>query len=455
MLLETAYKIVAIILHSRLLPIEESLDHEQQCGFRPERGCIDAIFTVKMALRKRREHGKESWVFFLDLVKAFDRVPRELLWLILQKFGVPPKLISLLRSLHEKFEVKFTVDDVTHVMACTIGVKQGDILGPILFTFFLAAVMITWRATSNLPQCIFRSKQDAKMTGRSYRAHGEEYEVNDSEYADDTALIFDTREDASQGIPLCMNHFQRFGMEVHSGPPDSKSVVLFCSKPPCLYEDPSTFDHVDLSNIKFGDRYIPIVQDFTYLGSVISHDASDDLDVDRRIQKASNAFGMIRNSLFSSSKIKLRVKAKVYQTFILPILLYGVECWCLTEKLVNKLRSFHRRCVRSICHVTLRDHKRTSDLLDKLSLESIDTYICRQQLRWAGHVMRMPWNRLPRKMISCWVRSKRPRRAPRYTYGRSLMKCLRKSGIDCERWHELALNRDVWRNMIFSLKIDP
>ena len=63
MLLETAYKIVAIILHSRLLPIEESLDHEQQCGFRPERGCIDAIFTVKMALRKRREHGKESWVF--------------------------------------------------------------------------------------------------------------------------------------------------------------------------------------------------------------------------------------------------------------------------------------------------------------------------------------------------------------------------------------------------------
>eukprot|EP00111_Clytia_hemisphaerica_P010724 TCONS_00031328-protein len=122
-------------------------------------------------------------------------------------------------------------------------------------------------------------------------------------------------------------------MEVHSGPPDSKSVVLFCSKPPCLYEDPSTFDQVDLSNIEFGNRFIPIVQEFTYLGSVISCDSSDNLDVDRRIQKASNAFGMIRNSLFSSSKINVRVKANVYQTFILPILLYGVECWCLTEKL--------------------------------------------------------------------------------------------------------------------------
>ena len=59
MLLEVAYKIIAIILHSRLLPIQEGLDHEPQCGFRPERGCTDAIYTVKSALKKRREHGKE------------------------------------------------------------------------------------------------------------------------------------------------------------------------------------------------------------------------------------------------------------------------------------------------------------------------------------------------------------------------------------------------------------
>ena len=35
MLLETAYKIVAIIIHDRLRPIAGSLDHEAQCGFRP------------------------------------------------------------------------------------------------------------------------------------------------------------------------------------------------------------------------------------------------------------------------------------------------------------------------------------------------------------------------------------------------------------------------------------
>ena len=150
------------------------------------------------------------------------------------------------------------------------------------------------------------------------------------------------------GVPLCMNHFNCFGMEVHSGPPESKSVVLFCSKPPCMYDEPSTFDHADLSNIVVGDRYIPIVQDFIYLGSVISCDSSYDRDIDHRIQKACNAFGMLKSSLFSRTKINLRIKAKVYQSFILPILLYGAECWSLTENLLNKLRVFHHRCVRSI-----------------------------------------------------------------------------------------------------------
>ena len=60
MLLEAAYKIVSILLLNRLQPIAESLDQEQQCGFRPGRGCQDAIFNVKMAIKKRREHGQEN-----------------------------------------------------------------------------------------------------------------------------------------------------------------------------------------------------------------------------------------------------------------------------------------------------------------------------------------------------------------------------------------------------------
>ena len=94
MLLETAYKIIAIILHSRLLPIEESLDHEIQRGSRPGRGCMDSIFTIKTAIKKCIEHGLESWELILEIVDETDKV-----W-------CPEGASRYLRALHNDFKVK-------------------------------------------------------------------------------------------------------------------------------------------------------------------------------------------------------------------------------------------------------------------------------------------------------------------------------------------------------------
>ena len=69
--------------------------------------------------------------------------------MILTNFGVSKKLVQLLRALHNDFKVKFTVD-VISTIACVIGVKQRNILGPILFTFLITAVMITSKATNNV-----------------------------------------------------------------------------------------------------------------------------------------------------------------------------------------------------------------------------------------------------------------------------------------------------------------
>ena len=93
------------------------------------------------------------------------------------------------RALRYDFKVKFTVDNVISTIACVIQVKQGDILGPILFTFFIAAKLITWKPTSNVTTCIFYGKNNAKLTGRSYRARGEKVLLLDSEYADDQAIF--------------------------------------------------------------------------------------------------------------------------------------------------------------------------------------------------------------------------------------------------------------------------
>ena len=229
MLLEVAYKIVANIVHMRLQVILESrdhVDHEPQMGFRSGRGTSDVSFALKQLIRKRREHGLETWIWLLDLVKAFDKVPRcakkkppaereraaeaasdteiGLLWRVLLKFGVPPKLVRVLMAMHQNVIVKFDVDGVLATLLAIIGVKQGDLLGPELFDFFIAAVMESWRAEHSYELCAFRTRRDFQMTGRRPMATGDEFTVSDLEYADDTGMPFCSRADAEeQSRPRC------------------------------------------------------------------------------------------------------------------------------------------------------------------------------------------------------------------------------------------------------------
>ena len=410
-------------------------------------------------MKKRREHGLESWILFLDLVKAFDRVPRELLWSILGKLGVPPKLIQLLKSLHSRFTVKFSVNHIVHEILNIIGVKQGDILGPRLFNLFIFAVMLTWHLIDNRPLCTFYTKPGFILTGRSYRTRGgHEFNLPDSQYADDTAVLFTSRQSLEEHVPLLIDHFKKFGLEIHVGKPgkDSKTEVLFVHAPASTYADPETFDNCDLSNVQLGnDTFFPIVKKFCYLGSVLAYDCRDIEDIIKRITKASGAFGAVRSQLFSSRNVSFAAKKFIYEGLILPILLYGSEVWCLTEERYNKLRLFHARCVRAMCRVnrahTWKHHISSGDLIKRTGLRPIESYITQCQLRWAGHISRMSMERLPRKMISSWVRNKRPRGCPRFTYGRGLYKALKIAKIDKKNWHELASDRTLWRNMLKSL----
>ena len=86
-------------------------------------------------------------------------------------------------------------------------------------------------------------------------------------------------------------------------------------------------------------------------------------------------------------------------------------------------------------------------LMQELGLDAIDFYVARRQLRWPGHVSRMGWERLPRRMLSAWVPRARPRGAPRLTYGRSVAKAMDVFNLDHARWPELAADRARWRAM--------
>ena len=101
------------------------------------------------------------------------------------------------------------MDGVLKTLEAIIGVKQGDLLGPQLFTFFIAAVMETWRSSSTHEFPTFRSRPDYQMTGRRSTARGDEFSVSDLEYADDTGLPFCSRSDLDEQTPRVVAHFKR------------------------------------------------------------------------------------------------------------------------------------------------------------------------------------------------------------------------------------------------------
>lgn len=157
------------------------------------------------------------------------------------------------------------------------------------------------------------------------------------------------------------------------------------------------------------------------------------------------------------------MKSAVYIAIVLRILLYGSESWCLTEMLASRLRRFHNKCVRIMCRVTRyqtwKHRIRTEVLLQCVGVRSIDYYLSARQLRWVGHVMRMDMSRLPRRFLTAWVQHPRPVGRPQLTFGQSLLKLLKKTGVTCgkngelDTWGVLALDRASWRAMIDALCI--
>ena len=114
---------------------------DSQFGFLPGRGTTDTIFVVRQLQEKYLAANKRLYIVFVDLEKAFDQVPRKVLWWALRKLGVEEWIVRLVQGMYanawsrvhvgkgcsEEFEVK-------------VGVHQGSLLSPLLFIIVLEAL---------------------------------------------------------------------------------------------------------------------------------------------------------------------------------------------------------------------------------------------------------------------------------------------------------------------------
>jgi hypothetical protein len=152
-LLDVLSKILSSILGNRINSHLELHGLKEQAGFMKSRGCADATSSFKITLQNLQAADQDSDVLFVDIVKAFDSVNREMLWQILEKYGIPKETISVIKKMYTDVRIKLSIEEAEAFFNSTSGVKQGDNRAPVLFLFAIQSYSSSRR--NHAPQMVF------------------------------------------------------------------------------------------------------------------------------------------------------------------------------------------------------------------------------------------------------------------------------------------------------------
>ncbi len=125
-------------------------------GFRKNYRTTDNIFVPRSLIEKQKQARQKGgsgklYCCFVDFKKAFDTVPRALLWQVLEDLGVQGRVLDIIKSMyaHDSAAVRKS-EGLSEIFRCLMGVKQGCLLSPALFGLYVDGLEKHLLETANI-----------------------------------------------------------------------------------------------------------------------------------------------------------------------------------------------------------------------------------------------------------------------------------------------------------------
>lgn len=470
-LLDHAMKVYERVLEKRLRSQVE-LD-EMQFGFMPGRSTTDPIFITRQVIEKHRAKRKKLFLAFVDLEKAFDRVPREVLRWALRRSGVEEWLVQAIMNLyHNATTAVRTKFGDSHRFNVDVGVHQGSVLSPLLFAIVMNAV--SEPSKLGLPYELLYADDlllmahsmeelqskllswEACMSHKGLKMNAAKTKILMSDWENKVQTKFQTSKwpcsKCGKGVGVNSIQCGNCKKWVHARCANVKGKLGAVVNFKCVRCVPSTKSDDEVAPSCFnmhGDR-LECVDSFCYLGNVIDSSGGVESAVVARIRCGWAKFRELQ--AFLTSKVpSLRVKGQVYAACVRQAMIYGCDTWPLLASHERLLESAEMRMIRWMRGVRRADRLANEVLRREMDLENIVSVIRRQRLRWFGHIQRKRDTEWPKKVMELQVEGTRVAGRQKKTWRNVVDEDLRRVGA---RVADVG-DRTKWRSIIRRKPSNP
>ena len=316
--------------------IEKQLDFHQareQAGFRSGYSTTDHLQVITQLVEKTNEYELPLCLAFIDYEKAFDFVEHQEIVDALKEHQVNNVYVNTLANIYNSGTSIIRLDNDSYRFPIQRGVRQGDTLSPKLFN-------------AGLEQVFRRLNWDDK----GIKINGEM--LNHLRFADDIVLIGKDGNEIQSMINELNEESCKLGMKINM----KKTKVMYNSK-------------AAKTRVQIGTHEVEEVDDYVYLGQLVTMKNDKTDEIKRRISAGWGAFSKYRDIM--RSKIPMCLKLKVYNQCIQPAMTYRCQTWAMIKRMEARLRTTQRSMEKAMIGVKKLDHKTITWIRQQTGLQDI------------------------------------------------------------------------------------